>query len=275
MESLEKERLKIPVAAFQFWEQQDFIALLNKTVDKSVFYKFNPGEEKTQGIVYLLIEMFKIRRNINMHLEMAKEYFKQKWSKPVTGYWIIKSLCKFKSSGIKKIFKELPVFECKDDYTKAMDYLFLARTAYKAVAEAIFNRLVNVTIVCNFLNQCWHFKHTRISSGVIQQSLPLRSAANIFLVETRGEFHKLKSNMLEKEESRIGGILTPASIFVGHYLKEFYSKFDSIYTDSMSLVKNLEEKKFNKTCFLFTIDFKSLYTNIPVEDAINSIKQLV
>ena len=27
-------------------------------------------------------------------------------------------------------------------------------------------------------------------------------------------------------------------------------------------------------CFLFTIDFKSLYTNIPVDDAIYSIKQL-
>ena len=70
-------------------------------------------------------------------------------------------------------------------------------------------------------------------------------------------------------------ILIPASIFVGHYLKEFYSKFDSILTDSLSLVKILEEKRFNKNCFLFTIDFKSLYTNIPVEDAINSIKQLV
>jgi hypothetical protein len=40
-------------------------------------------------------------------------------------------------------------------------------------------------------------------------------------------------------------------------------------------VKILEEKRFNQKCFLFTIDFKSLYTNIPVEDAINSIKQLV
>ena len=45
--------------------------------------------------------------------------------------------------------------------------------------------------------------------------------------------------------------------------------------DSLSLVKILEEKRFNKNCLLFTIDFKSLYTNIPVEDAINSIKQLV
>ena len=44
-------------------------------------------------------------------------------------------------------------------------------------------------------------------------------------------------------------ILTPASIFVGHYLKEFYSKFDSILTDSLSLVKILEEKRFNKNFF--------------------------
>ena len=70
-------------------------------------------------------------------------------------------------------------------------------------------------------------------------------------------------------------ILTPASIFVGHYLKKFYCKFDSILTDSLSLVKILEEKRFDKNCFLFTIDFKSLCTNIPVEDAINAIKILV
>jgi len=69
-------------------------------------------------------------------------------------------------------------------------------------------------------------------------------------------------------------IFTPASIFVGHFLKEFYSKFDSILNDSLSLVKLLEKCRFDKNCFLFTIDFKSLYTNIPVDDAINSIKKL-
>ena len=31
-------------------------------------------------------------------------------------------------------------------------------------------------------------------------------------------------------------ILTPASIFVGHYLKELYSKFENILTDSLSLI---------------------------------------
>ena len=69
-------------------------------------------------------------------------------------------------------------------------------------------------------------------------------------------------------------IFTPASIFVGRFLKEFYSKFDSILNDSLSLVKLLEISRFDKNCFLFTIDFKSLYTNIPVDDAINSIKKL-
>ena len=70
-------------------------------------------------------------------------------------------------------------------------------------------------------------------------------------------------------------ILTPASIFVGHFIKEFYSKFDSILTDSLSLVKLMENAKFNEDVFVFTLDFKSLYTNFPVEDAINSIKELV
>ena len=79
---------------------------------------------------------------------MAKQYCKQKWTKPVTGYRIIKRLCKFKSSGIKKMFKELPVLECADDYMEAMNYMVLALTACKATAEVVFDRLINVTIVC-------------------------------------------------------------------------------------------------------------------------------
>ena len=57
-------------------------------------------------------------------------------------------------------------------------------------------------------------------------------------------------------------------------MKESYCKFDSILNDNLSLVKLLEFQRFDKNCLLFTIDFKSLYTNIPVDDAINSIKQL-
>ena len=34
------------------------------------------------------------------------------------------------------MFKELPIIECGDDYTKARNYFVLALIAYKAVAEA-------------------------------------------------------------------------------------------------------------------------------------------
>ena len=40
-------------------------------------------------------------------------------------------------------------------------------------------------------------------------------------------------------------------------------------------LKLLEQAKFDENCHVFTIDFKSLFTNIPVEDTINSIKELV
>ena len=70
-------------------------------------------------------------------------------------------------------------------------------------------------------------------------------------------------------------ILSPASIFVGHYLKEFCTKFDVILMDSLSLVKFLEKEKFDSDDFLFTVDFASLYTNIPVKHAIELMKEIV
>ena len=69
--------------------------------------------------------------------------------------------------------------------------------------------------------------------------------------------------------------LTPASIFVGTLLKDFYSKFDGILKDSLSRIKILEKTKFSIDSFLFTVDFESLYTNIPVTDAIEMMKKLV
>ena len=52
-------------------------------------------------------------------------------------------------------------------------------------------------------------------------------------------------------------ILTPASIFVGYFLKEFYIKFDGILKDSLSLVKIVEKTKFNLNCFLFYGGFRA------------------
>ena len=64
-------------------------------------------------------------------------------------------------------------------------------------------------------------------------------------------------------------------IFAGHYLKEFCTKFDSILMDSLSLVKFLEKEKFDPDAFLFTVDFASLYTNIPVKRAIELMEEIV
>ena len=45
--------------------------------------------------------------------------------------------------------------------------------------------------------------------------------------------------------------------------------------DSLSLIKLLETSHFHEGCFLFTIDFQSLCTNIPVEDTIECIIKFV
>ena len=45
--------------------------------------------------------------------------------------------------------------------------------------------------------------------------------------------------------------------------------------DRLGLVKILEKTKFNIDSFLFTVDFESLHTNIPVTDAIEMMKKLV
>ena len=60
IERIEKERINIPVAAFRFWERQDFKELLNEVLDKSAF--------------------------LNMQPEIASKFFDQKSNKPMTGY---------------------------------------------------------------------------------------------------------------------------------------------------------------------------------------------
>ena len=207
LERIEAERIYIPIAAFKFWEQQDFKELLNEVMDKSAFYKFKPEEEKMQGIGYLFLEMFKIRRQINilnMQPEMASKFFNQKWSKPMTGYRIIKSMCKIKCSGIKKMLKELPMFKSNNEVTTAMNYLITALTTYKAVTEVMFYRLINVTIVCQIIKPLLQQKEFSWTHQAIFTLL--RSATNIFLMKLLEEFHELKANFLIKEENIIKGI---------------------------------------------------------------------
>ena len=88
-----------------------------------------------------------------------------------------------------------------------MNYLVLALTAYKAAAKAIFDRLLNVTMLTLQTYKNLNWSHQAICTL-------LRSDINIFLIQSLGKILKLKSNMLEKEESMIGGIrgYTPEDI---------------------------------------------------------------
>ena len=68
-------------------------------------------------------------------------------------------------------------------------------------------------------------------------------------------------------------IFTPASIFVGHFLKESYYKFDSILNDNLSLVKLLEFQRFDNKLFFVHHRLQKFIHKHP-SDAIKGIKQL-
>ena len=95
------------------------------------------------------------------------------------------------------MFKEMPILKCENEVTEVTNYLIMALTAYKATAEVIFDRLMNVTIVC------------QIIKPLIIQNIPwnhpaiftlIRSASNIFLMKLLSEFYDLKSKLLENED---------------------------------------------------------------------------
>ena len=87
--------------------------------------------------------------------------------------------------------------------TEATNYLILALTAYKATAKVIFDRLVNVTIVCQIIKPLiihnFPWNHPAIFTLI-------RSASNIFLMKLLPEFYDLKSKLLENEEKIINDI---------------------------------------------------------------------
>ena len=69
------------------------------------------------------------------------------------------------------MFKELPLLKCVDNYTKEMNYLVLALTTYKAPAEVIFGKLINVTIICQVIRPMLTLQSYKNLGGVIKQFL--------------------------------------------------------------------------------------------------------
>ena len=64
-----------------------------------------------------------------------------------------------------------------------------------------------------------------------------------------------------------------ASFLVGHFLNEFYFKFDLILKDSLTLVTNVEKTKSTKNYILFTVNFESLHMHILDKDATEIMKK--
>ena len=71
------------------------------------------------------------------------------------------------------MFMDIPFLTCEDDLVKTMNYLILALTAYKAAAEVIFDRLVNVTIICQ----------------IIKPLLTLQRYKNLLRLKSSGNFY--------------------------------------------------------------------------------------
>ena len=69
-------------------------------------------------------------------------------------------------------------------------------------------------------------------------------------------------------------MLTPAYILVGHYLKLFEVHFPQMLKDTMSLVKQMENIVLPQDILFITMDVDSLYTNIPISEAVNAVKDL-
>ena len=101
------------------------------------------------------------------------------------------------------MFKEMPIFNCEYEVTETTNYLIMALTPFKATAEVIFDRLMNVTIVCQIIKPLiihnFPWNHPAIFTLI-------RCASNIFLMKLLSEFYHLKSKLLENEEKIINDI---------------------------------------------------------------------
>ena len=97
----------------------------------------------------------------------------------------------------------MPILKCENEVTEATNYLIMALKAYKATAEVIFDRLLNVTLVCQIIKPLiiknFSWSHQAIFTLI-------SSAANIFLMKLLSEFYDLKSKLLESEEKIINDI---------------------------------------------------------------------
>ena len=74
------------------------------------------------------------------------------------------------------MLKEIPTLECEMTHAKAINYFVLHLTAYKATAEAIYDRFINVHIVNHIIKPLMKENDKWMHTASLTL---LRSAANI------------------------------------------------------------------------------------------------
>ena len=94
------------------------------------------------------------------------------------------------------------------------------------------------------LYEKWVYKHTLKGVCSNKEAAFLLSNLNKFKIPHFYIIWKILKNPIlgSPIEAGYNWILTPASIFVGHYRKDFCKKFDSILLDILSLLKILEKE---------------------------------
>ena len=70
-------------------------------------------------------------------------------------------------------------------------------------------------------------------------------------------------------------ITKPASRLVAFHLQIYYNLFDNILKDRMEVVQIVESNELDQQIHLSTIDIVGLYTNIPLDHFMESIKRLI
>ena len=147
----------------------------------------------------------------------------------------VNSMTRIKMSALLALIKRRSLRNAEDSCTKK-------RCIYNQLTQEEANQLIRVIKkhLSNFVN-----KHTIRGNCSKRESEFLLSNLNKFNIPHFYIIWKILKNPIVGRPIVAGynWILTPASIFVGHYLKKFCNKFDTILSDSLSLLKILGEKK--------------------------------
>ncbi len=89
------------------------------------------------------------------------------------------------------------------------------------------------------------------------------------------KLHKMPKLGIRPLENCFNTILSVASKFIDFYLKPLVYKHFTFIKDSQQLIQFCLDKKFDKDSFIYSADFVSLYTNIPLQEAISIISDFI